>query len=43
MAVQLLDNMPKTEARVILEMDGWYTCKALWDKAAEKTSLRLAQ
>ena len=37
MAVQLLDNMPKTDARVILEMDSWYTCKALWDKAAEKS------
>ena len=36
MAVQILENMPKTDARVILEMDSWYTCKALWDKAAEK-------
>ena len=36
MAVQLLDTLPKTDARVILQMDSWYTCKALWDKALEK-------
>ena len=36
MAVQLLDDMPKTDAHVILEIDSWYTCKALWDKAGEK-------
>ena len=36
MAVQLLDKLPETEARVILQMDSWYTCKALWDKALEK-------
>ena len=36
MAVQLLDDMPKTDAHVILEMDSWYTCKALWNKANEK-------
>ncbi len=36
MEFQLLDNMQKTDARVILEMDSWYMCKALWDKAGEK-------
>lgn len=36
MAVQLLDTLPETDARVILQMDSWYTCKALWDKAFEK-------
>ena len=36
MAVQLLDTLPETDARVILQMDSWYTCKALWDKALEK-------
>ena len=35
-AVQLLDTLPETDARVILQMDSWYTCKALWDKALEK-------
>ena len=42
MAVQLLDTLPETDARVILQMDSWYTCKALWDKAFEKTSPSLA-
>ncbi len=36
MAVQLLDTLPETDAGVILQMDSWYTCKALWDKALEK-------
>ena len=36
MAVQLLDTLPETNARVILQMDSWYTCKALWNKALEK-------
>ena len=36
MAVQLLDTLPQTDARIILQMDSWYTCKALWDKALEK-------
>lgn len=36
MAVQLLDTLPQTDVRVILQMDSWYTCKALWDKAPEK-------
>ena len=35
-AVRLLDTLPETDARVILQMDSWYTCKALWDKALEK-------
>ena len=29
MAVQLLDALPETDARIILQMDSWYTCKAL--------------
>jgi len=37
MAVHLLDTLPETDAHVILQMDSWYTCKALWDKAAEKS------
>lgn len=36
MAVQLLDTPPETDACVILQMDSWYTCKPLWDKALEK-------
>lgn len=36
MAVELLDTLPKTDARVIVQMDSWYTCKRLWDKALEK-------
>lgn len=36
MAVQLLDTLPETDAHVILQMDSWYTCKAVWDKALEK-------
>ena len=36
MAVQLLDTLPQTEAHVILQMDSWYTCKKLWNKAEEK-------
>ena len=36
MAVQLLDNLPETDVQVIFEMDSWYTCKRLWDKALEK-------
>lgn len=36
MAVQLLDTLPGTDAHVILQMDSWYTCKPLWDKALEK-------
>ena len=36
MAVQLLDALPETDARIILQMDSWYTCKALWDRALEK-------
>lgn len=36
MAVELLNTLPQTDARVILQMDSWYTCKALWDKAVEK-------
>ena len=36
MAVQLLDTLPQTDAPVIIQMDSWYTCKALWDKAFEK-------
>ena len=36
MAVQLLDTLPETDAHIILQMDSWYTCKALWDKALEK-------
>ena len=36
MAVKLLDDLPETDARVFLEMDSWYTCKRLWDKALEK-------
>ena len=37
MAIQLLDTLPETDARMILQMDIWYTCKALWDKALEKS------
>lgn len=37
MAVQLLDTLPQTDARVILQMDSWYACKALWNKALEKS------
>ena len=36
MAVQLLDALPGTDAHIILLMDSWYTCKALWDRALEK-------
>lgn len=36
MAVQLLEILPETDAHIILQMDSWYTCKALWDKALEK-------
>ena len=36
MALQLLDSLPETDAHVILQMDSWYACKALWDKALEK-------
>ena len=36
MAVNLLDSLPETNARIILEMDSWYTCKRLWDKALQK-------
>ena len=36
MAIQLLDTLPETDARIIFQMDSWYTCKALWDKALEK-------
>lgn len=36
MAVQLLDSLPKTDARIILQMDSWYTCQKLWDKAIEQ-------
>lgn len=36
MAVRLLDTLPETDARVIVQTDSWYTCKALWDKALEK-------
>ena len=36
MAVELLDTLPETNVRVILQMDSWYTCKTLWDKALEK-------
>ena len=36
MAVQLLDALPETDARIIFQMDSWYTCKALWDKALQK-------
>ncbi len=36
MAVQLLDTLPQTDAPIIVQMDSWYTCKALWDKALEK-------
>ena len=36
MAVELLDTLPETDAHVILQMDSWYTCKPLWDKALEK-------
>ena len=36
MAIQLLDTLPETEAHIILQMDSWYTCKAVWDKALEK-------
>ena len=36
MAVQLLDTLPQTDAQVILQMDSWYTCKKLWNKAEEK-------
>ncbi len=35
MAVQLLDTLPETDARIILQVDNWYTCKALWDKVLE--------
>ena len=36
MAVELLDSLPETDARIILEMDSWYTCKRLWDKVCQK-------
>ena len=36
MAVELLASLPETDARVIFQMDSWYTCKRLWDKALEK-------
>lgn len=36
MAAKLLDTLPHTDARVIVQADSWYTCKALWDKALEK-------
>ena len=36
MAVRLLDTLPETDAHVILQMDSWYVCKDLWDKALEK-------
>ena len=36
MAVELLETLPETDARVIFQMDSWYTCKRLWDKAVEK-------
>ena len=36
MAVHLLDHLPETDVRIIFEMDSWYTCKRLWDKALEK-------
>ncbi len=42
MAVELLDTLPRTDARIILQMDSWYTCKTIWDKALEKMSLSLA-
>ncbi len=36
MAVQLLDALPETAANIIFQMDSWYTCTTLWDKALEK-------
>lgn len=36
MALELLDTLPRTDARIILQMDSWYTCKPLWEKALEK-------
>ncbi len=42
MALQLLDALPQTDAHVILQMDSWYTCKALWDKASEKNITLIA-
>ena len=36
MANELLDSLPETDAQIIFEMDSWYTCKRLWDKALEK-------
>ena len=36
MAAKLLDTLPETDAQVIVQVDSWYTCKALWDKALEK-------
>ena len=35
-AVQLLDTLLETDARIIIQMDSWYTCKAMRDKALEK-------
>ncbi len=42
MALQLLDALPQTDAHLILQMDSWYTCKALWDKASEKNITLIA-
>lgn len=36
MAVQLIDELPETDAHIILQMDRWYTCQAVWDKTEEK-------
>ncbi len=36
MAVQLLDTLPEKDTQIILLIDSWYTCKALWDKALAK-------
>jgi len=36
MAVQLLDALPETAANIIFQVDSWYTCATLWDKALEK-------
>lgn len=42
MAVKLLNDLPETDARVIVQTDSWYTCQALWDKALEKNLTLIA-
>jgi len=36
MAIQILNALPETSVNIIFQMDSWYTCATVWDKALEK-------